>query len=141
MTTVPRSVRTWLIVVACMIFGMIVLGALTRLPESGLSMVEWKPVTGVLPPIGDAAWQAELQKYLASPQGRLVNRNFTVPEFQQIFWLEFTHRLWGRLIGLVFALPLAWFWLRGQIPPALKPRLLALLVLGGLQGVLGWAMV
>jgi len=137
----PRSVRLWLIVVACMIFGMIVLGALTRLTESGLSMVEWQPVTGVLPPLSDAAWQAELQKYLASPQGRLVNRSFTVPEFQQIFWLEFLHRLLGRAIGLAFALPLAWFWLRGRLSPALKPRLAILLVLGGLQGALGWAMV
>ena len=141
MHTAPTSLRNWLIVVAGMIFFMIVLGALTRLTESGLSMVEWKPVSGVLPPMSDAAWQAELQKYLSSPQGRLVNRNFTVPEFRQIFWLEFIHRLWGRLIGLVFAAPLAWFWLRGKLPAPLKPRLLALLVLGGLQGVLGWAMV
>jgi cytochrome c oxidase assembly protein subunit 15 len=141
MHTASPSLRNWLIVVAGMIFFMIVLGALTRLTESGLSMVEWKPVTGVLPPMSDAAWQAELQKYLSSPQGRLVNRNFTVPEFQQIFWLEYLHRLWGRLIGLVFAVPLAWFWLRGQLPAPLKPRLLIMLVLGGLQGVLGWAMV
>jgi cytochrome c oxidase assembly protein subunit 15 len=141
MQTAPASVRNWLLVVAAMIFFMIVLGALTRLTESGLSMVEWRPVTGWLPPMSDAAWQAELQKYLSSPQGRLVNRGFSVDEFRQIFWLEFIHRLWGRLIGLAFALPLAWFWLRGQLTPALKPRLLALLVLGGLQGALGWAMV
>ena len=141
MQTAPASVRNWLLVVAAMIFLMIVLGALTRLTESGLSMVEWRPVTGWLPPMSDAAWQAELQKYLSSPQGRLTNRGFSVAEFKQIFWLEFAHRLWGRLIGVVFALPLAWFWLRGQLTPALKPRLLALLVLGGLQGALGWAMV
>src|SRR5580693_3911854 len=141
MHTVPGSVRNWLIVVASMIFFMIVLGALTRLTESGLSMVEWRPVTGWLPPMSDAAWQAELQKYLSSPQGRLINRGFSVGEFRQIFWLEFAHRLWGRLIGLAFALPLAWFWLRGELTPGLKPRLLALLVLGGLQGALGWAMV
>lgn len=133
--------RNWLVVVAAMIFFMIVLGAMTRLTESGLSMVEWRPVTGWLPPLSDAAWQAELQKYLSSPQGRLVNRGFTIGEFQQIFWLEYLHRLWGRLIGLAFALPLAWFWLRGQLTPRLKPRLVALLVLGGLQGALGWAMV
>lgn len=133
--------RNWLVVVAAMIFFMIVLGALTRLTESGLSMVEWRPVTGWLPPLSDAAWQTELQKYLSSPQGRLVNRGFTIGEFQQIFWLEYLHRLWGRLIGLAFALPLAWFWLRGQLTPRLKPRLVALLVLGGLQGALGWAMV
>jgi heme a synthase len=141
MQTVPVSVRNWLIVVAAMIFLMIVLGALTRLSESGLSMVEWRPVTGWLPPMSDAAWQAELQKYLSSPQGRLINRGFGVAEFRQIFWLEFIHRLWGRLIGVVFVLPLAWFWLRGKLTPALKPRLLVLLVLGGLQGALGWAMV
>src|SRR5471032_2545960 len=141
MHTASPSLRNWLIVVSGMIFFMIVLGALTRLTESGLSMVEWKLVTGVLPPMSDAAWQAELQKYLSSPQGRLVNRNFTVPEFQQIFWLEFLHRLLGRVIGLVFAVPLGWFWLRGQLPAPLKPRLLVMLVLGGLQGALGWAMV
>ena len=141
MQPVPAVQRNWLIVVAAMIFFMIVLGALTRLTESGLSMVEWKPVTGWLPPIGDQAWQAELQKYLSSPQGKLVNRGFDIDQFQQIFWLEFLHRLWGRLIGAVVALPLAWFWLRGELSPWLKPRLLALLVLGGLQGALGWAMV
>jgi cytochrome c oxidase assembly protein subunit 15 len=141
MQTVPISVRNWLIVVAAMIFLMIVLGALTRLSESGLSMVEWRPVTGWLPPMSDATWQAELQKYLSSPQGRSINRGFGVAEFKQIFWLEFAHRLWGRLIGVVFALPLAWFWLRGKLAPALKPRLLVLLVLGALQGALGWAMV
>src|SRR5437899_2528845 len=141
MQPVPAAVRNWLIVVAGMIFSMIVLGALTRLTESGLSMVEWKPVTGWLPPIGDAAWQAELEKYLSSPQGKLVSRDFDVGQFKQIFWLEFLHRLWGRLIGLAVALPLAWFWLSGRLSPWLKPRLLALLVLGGLQGALGWAMV
>jgi cytochrome c oxidase assembly protein subunit 15 len=141
MQTAPAAVRNWLIVVAAMIFVMIVLGALTRLSESGLSMVEWQPVTGWLPPLSDAAWQAELQKYLSSPQGRLINRGFGVAEFKGIFWLEFIHRLWGRLIGVAFALPLAWFWLRGRLSPALKPRLLILLVLGGLQGALGWAMV
>jgi heme a synthase len=141
MQTVPASVRNWLTVIATMIFFMIVLGALTRLTESGLSMVEWRPVTGWLPPLSDAAWQAELQKYLSSPQGRLINRDFGVAEFQQIYWLEFIHRLWGRLIGVAFAVPFLWFWLSGKLTPALKPRLFALLVLGGLQGVLGWAMV
>jgi cytochrome c oxidase assembly protein subunit 15 len=135
------AVRNWLIVVAVMIFLMIVLGALTRLTESGLSMVEWKPITGWLPPLSDSAWQAELQKYLSSPQGAQVNRGFTVEQFKQIFWLEYVHRLWGRLIGVVFALPLAWFWLSGRLDARLKPRLIALLILGGLQGALGWAMV
>ncbi|MSP76771.1 MAG: heme A synthase [Rhodospirillaceae bacterium] len=141
MQTAPASVRNWLIAVAAMIFFMIAIGALTRLTESGLSMVEWRPVTGWLPPLSNAAWNAELEKYLSSPQGRLTNRGFNVVEFREIFWLEYIHRLWGRLIGVAFAVPLAWFWLRGQLTPALKPRLLALLVLGGLQGALGWAMV
>lgn len=141
MQTAPASVRNWLIVVAAMIFFMIAIGALTRLTESGLSMVEWRPVTGWLPPLSDTSWNAELEKYLSSPQGRLINRGFNVVEFREIFWLEYIHRLWGRLIGVVFAVPLAWFWLRGDLTPYLKPRLLALLVLGGLQGALGWAMV
>jgi cytochrome c oxidase assembly protein subunit 15 len=141
MQPAPTAVRNWLIVVAGMIFFMIVLGALTRLTESGLSMVEWHPVTGWLPPLGDAAWHAELEKYLSSPQGRLVNRGFDVDQFKQIFWLEFLHRLWGRLIGVAVALPLVWFWLSGGLSPQLKLRLFVLLVLGGLQGALGWAMV
>jgi len=141
MQPASSPVRNWLIVVAAMIFFMIVLGALTRLSESGLSIVEWKPITGVLPPSGDAAWQAALQEYLSSPQGRLVNHDFAVADFKQIYWLEYLHRLWGRLIGIAVAVPLVWFWLSGRLTPHLKPRLLALLVLGGLQGALGWAMV
>jgi heme a synthase len=146
MQTAPQSarngaVRNWLIAIAAMIFFMIVLGALTRLTESGLSMVEWRPVTGWLPPLSDAAWQAELQKYLSSPQGRTTPAGFSVADFKQIFWLEYLHRLWGRLIGVAFALPLAWFWWRGRLAPWLKPRLLALLALGALQGAVGWAMV
>jgi cytochrome c oxidase assembly protein subunit 15 len=141
MQPASAPIRNWLIVVAGMIFFMIVLGALTRLTESGLSMVEWQPITGWLPPLSDQAWQAELQKYLSSPQGMLVNRGFTVPEFQHIFWLEYLHRLWGRLIGLAVALPLLWFWLSGRLTRPWQARLFALLVLGGLQGALGWAMV
>jgi cytochrome c oxidase assembly protein subunit 15 len=136
-----RSIGRWLLLVAAMVMAMIVLGALTRLTESGLSMVEWRPVTGWLPPLSEQAWQVELEKYAASPQGRIVNRNMTVDQFKEIYWLEYLHRLWGRLIGLAFALPLAWFWLRGMIPGWLKPRLVALLLLGGLQGVVGWLMV
>jgi len=137
----PASVRNWLTVVAAMIFFMIVLGALTRLTESGLSIVEWRPITGWLPPLSRAEWQLEIEKYLSSPQGKLVSRDFTAADFQKIFWLEYLHRLWGRLIGVAFALPLAWFWARGMLTPWLKPRLLALLLAGGLQGALGWAMV
>src|SRR5437868_14643374 len=104
MRTVPAAVRSWLIVVAAMIFVMIVLGALTRLTESGLSMVEWKPVTGSLPPVGEQAWQAELEKYLSSPQGILVNRGSDIDQSKQIFWLEFLHRLWCRLLARAVSL-------------------------------------
>jgi cytochrome c oxidase assembly protein subunit 15 len=141
MKTVPAAVRRWLIVIAAMIFVMIVLGALTRLTESGLSMVEWKPVTGVVPPLTDQAWHDELEKYLSSPQGRLVNRNFDVAQFKQIFWLEFIHRLWGRLIGVVFALPAIVFFLKGWLGGRLRWQVPALFVLGGAQGALGWFMV
>jgi cytochrome c oxidase assembly protein subunit 15 len=136
-----RAIGRWLAVVAAMIFVMIVIGALTRLTESGLSMVEWRPVTGWLPPLTEAAWQAELAKYAASPQGRIVNHGIGIDEFKQIFWLEYVHRLWGRIIGLAFALPFAWFLIRRRVPRWLMPRLFILLVLGGLQGAIGWIMV
>lgn len=136
-----RAIGSWLAIVAAMILVMIVVGALTRLTESGLSMVEWRPVTGWLPPLSEAAWQAELAKYAASPQGRIVNHGMSLDEFRQIFWLEYIHRLWGRIIGLAFALPLAWFLIRRRVPRWLAPRLGVLLVLGGLQGAIGWIMV
>jgi heme a synthase len=136
-----RAIGHWLAVVAAMIFVTIVIGALTRLTESGLSMVEWRPVTGWLPPLTEAAWQAELAKYAASPQGRIVNHGIGLDAFKQIFWLEYIHRLWGRIIGLAFALPMAWFLIRRRVPRWLVPRLVVLLFLGGLQGAIGWIMV
>jgi heme a synthase len=136
-----QAIGRWLAVVAAMIFAMIVIGALTRLTESGLSMVEWRPVTGWLPPLSEAAWQTELAKYGTSPQGRIVNHGIGLDEFKQIFWLEYIHRLWGRIIGLAFALPLAWFVIRRRVPHWLIPRLVVLLALGGLQGAVGWIMV
>ena len=133
MQTAPAAVRNWLIVVAAMIFFMIVLGALTRLTESGLSMVEWRPVTGWLPPTSDASWQAELQKYLSSPQGRLINRDFGIAEFQQIFWLEFIHRLWGRLIGVVLATMTVTY--AGHVMPSLHGLRIALLISAGVAAL------
>ena len=125
-----------------MIFFMIVIGALTRLTESGLSMVEWRPVTGWLPPLSDAAWQAELQKYLSSPQGRLINRGFTVAEFRADLLAGIHPSPVGpadrRRLRAAARLVLV---ARRSSRRYLKPRLLALLVLGGLQGALGWAMV
>lgn len=136
-----RVTGVWLLIVAAMVMTMIVLGALTRLTESGLSMVEWRPVTGWLPPLSEAAWQAEFEKYAASPQGRLVKDRMSVAGFKEIYWLEYVHRLWGRLIGLAVAVPLLLFWWRRSLPPGIGAALVGLLVLGALQGAMGWAMV
>jgi len=136
-----RAVAAWLFLVAALIFLMTVIGGITRLTESGLSIVDWRPVTGALPPIGEAAWTAEFEKYRQSPQYRLVNRGMTLDEFKQIFWWEYVHRLWGRLIGLAYALPFAWFLWRGTVPRPYRPHLWAAFALGGLQGAVGWAMV
>lgn len=136
-----RAVALWLLIGAAMIFAMVVIGGITRLTESGLSIVEWKPVSGTLPPLTDSDWQAEFQKYQDSPQYRQVNRGMSLAEFKTIFWWEFIHRLWGRLIGVVFAIPMLVFWLRGAFDAALKRRVLLLFVLGGIQGAIGWWMV
>lgn len=124
-----------------MVFLMVVIGGITRLTESGLSITEWQPVTGVLPPIGAAQWQAEFDKYKAIPQYAALHPGMTLAEFKLIFFWEYVHRLWGRLIGIVFAVPLGYFLLRGRIAWRLVPRLVGLFVLGGLQGALGWYMV
>jgi len=131
----------WLFVVCAMVFAMVVLGGLTRLTHSGLSMVDWHPVTGWLPPMDQTEWQAFFAKYQQFPQYKELNAGMTVDEFKNIFWLEFIHRLWGRLIGVVFAVPLVIFYARGWITGALKRKLIFAFVLGGLQGVLGWYMV
>lgn len=135
-----RIVR-WLAVVAALIFVMVLLGGVTRLTESGLSIVEWHPITGVLPPLSDQAWQAEFDHYKTSPEFRDKNSDFSVADFKTIFWFEYLHRLLGRLIGLAFALPFFWMLWRRQIPGPLKPRLWLLLALGAAQGFMGWYMV
>ncbi|MDB5409561.1 MAG: heme synthase, partial [Rhodospirillales bacterium] len=136
-----RAVAIWLLVCAAMIFAMVVLGGITRLTESGLSLTDWNPVTGNLPPLSDAAWQAEFARYREIPQFRAIHSWMTVADFKAIFFWEWLHRLWGRLIGFVFAIPFVWFLWRGRVAPSLRPRLFGLLVLGGLQGLLGWVMV
>ncbi len=136
-----RPIAAWLFVVAALVFLMTVIGGVTRLTESGLSIVDWRPVTGTLPPLSDPEWAAEFEKYQQSPQYRLVNRGMSLDEFKQIFWWEYVHRLWGRLIGVAYALPFAWFLWRGTIPRPYRPHLWAALALGGLQGAVGWAMV
>lgn len=118
---------------------MAIIGAVTRLTESGLSIVEWRPVTGALPPLSEAAWQREYDLYQQSPQGQIVNAGMSMDDFKWIYFWEWLHRLWGRMIGVVYALPLLWFW--RDLPRASRPAFLGLLALGGLQGVMGWYMV
>ncbi len=137
----PRAIARWLILVALMIYAMVVIGGITRLTESGLSMVHWNPISGAIPPLGHAQWLAEFDAYRATPEYREINHGMSLADFQQIFFWEYVHRLLGRLIGLVFALPLLWFWWRRAIPAGYGPRLIILLALGGLQGAIGWWMV
>lgn len=130
-------------IVAALVVLMIAVGGVTRLTESGLSITEWKPVTGTLPPLTEPQWQAEFNAYKQIPEYIEVNgpAGMTLAEYKFIYFWEWFHRLLGRVIGIAFAVPLAWFWLRGAIPAGYKPRLVALLALGALQGVFGWLMV
>ena len=134
-------VRAWLWVVAAMIFAMVVVGGATRLTGSGLSITEWAPILGAIPPLGDADWAAAFARYKEIPQYRLENAGMTLAEFKSIYWWEWSHRLLGRSIGIVYGLPLLWFALRGVITPRQLPRFVAFLALGGLQGFVGWWMV
>ncbi len=136
-----RLLALWLLTCAVVIYGMILLGGVTRLTESGLSMVEWRPIMGIWPPIGEAAWLAVFEKYQQFPEYQKINQGMSLGEFKVIFMYEYLHRVLGRLIGLLFGLPLLFFALRGMIRPGLMPKLLVLLFLGGCQGLLGWYMV
>ena len=120
---------------------MVLVGGATRLTESGLSITEWQPVMGVVPPLDDTQWQAEFEKYQAIPQYRELNRGMSLDAFKTIYWWEWTHRLIGRTIGVVFLLPLLWFLWRGWIGPGLRARLWLIFGLGALQGAVGWWMV
>ena len=134
-------VAFWLFFVALMVAAMALIGAITRLTESGLSMVEWRPLIGALPPLNKTEWQRVFALYQTSPEFQLKNSHMTLDEFKTIFFWEWFHRLWGRLIGLVYALGLLVVWLKYRLPRGLKLRLIGLLILGGLQGVMGWVMV
>jgi heme a synthase len=136
-----RALRLWLLAVAGLIFAMVLVGGATRLTESGLSIVEWKPLTGTVPPLSESAWQAEFEKYKTIPQYQQVNRGMTLEEFKLIYRWEWAHRLLGRLIGTAFLLPFLWFLWRGAIEPALRGWLWAIFGLGALQGAVGWWMV
>ena len=136
-----RAVGVWLLVCCFLVFAMVVLGGVTRLTGSGLSMVRWAPLSGAIPPITAAAWEAEFNHYQQSPEFQKVNHQMTVNEFKTIFYVEYFHRLLGRAIGLVFLVPFLVFLWRGRIRRALIPKLSLVFVLGGLQGLLGWYMV
>jgi cytochrome c oxidase assembly protein subunit 15 len=134
-------VRRWLYFVAGLLVLMILVGGATRLTDSGLSITEWKPIHGVVPPLSDADWEEEFAKYKQIPEYRQINAGMTLNEFKTIFWWEWSHRMLGRLIGLVVVLPLAYFWFTRRIERKLAPRIVAMVLLGGLQGAVGWWMV
>jgi len=136
-----RLVAAWLLACCALVFAMVVLGGVTRLTGSGLSMVDWRPVTGVVPPIGEDAWEREFEAYRRSPEYRHVNYGMSLDEFKRIYWFEFAHRMLGRLIGVAFLVPFVLLLLAGRIERRLAPRLAVMFVLGGLQGLLGWYMV
>lgn len=136
-----RVIGFWLFGVAAMVAIMVVIGGITRLTGSGLSMVEWRPLLGWLPPLSEEQWTRVFALYQNSPQYLQVNAWMGLEEFQRIFWWEYIHRLWGRLIGLAFVLPFGWFLFRGMVRRNLRLRLLVLLLLGGMQGAVGWWMV
>ncbi|MBO0754772.1 MAG: COX15/CtaA family protein [Bradyrhizobiaceae bacterium] len=136
-----HAVRLWLLAIAVLIAVMVVVGGATRLTESGLSIVEWRPVSGTLPPLSDAQWQSEFVKYQAIPQYQHLNRGMSLAEFKTIFWWEWTHRQLGRAILVAFLLPFLWFLWRGWIEPEFRARLWTIFGLGALQGGVGWWMV
>jgi heme a synthase len=136
-----RAIRLWLCAVAALVFAMVLVGGATRMTESGLSITEWKPVTGTLPPLSEIEWHSEFLKYQLIPQYRELNAGMTLAQFKTIYWWEWTHRLLGRAIGVAFLLPLLWFLWRGAIGPGLRSRLWLIFGLGALQGAVGWWMV
>jgi cytochrome c oxidase assembly protein subunit 15 len=135
------AVAWWLFAVAALVFAMVVVGGATRLTNSGLSITEWKPIVGVVPPLNHAQWTAEFAKYQQIPQYQQINHGMSLRDFQSIYWWEWTHRLLGRLIGVVFAVPLVFFLATRRLPRRLVWRCAVLLALGGLQGLIGWWMV
>ncbi len=136
-----RQVAFWLLGCAALVFAIIVVGGLTRLTHSGLSIVEWQPLVGAIPPLSQADWEASFAGYKATPEFRLVNFDIDLEGYKRIFWLEYFHRLLGRLIGIVFLLPLLWFVTRGWVRGSLVWRLAAIFLLGAMQGGMGWYMV
>jgi heme a synthase len=147
MTSVPasdrdrRAIRTWLFAVAALVLAMVAVGGATRLTESGLSIVEWQPVAGTLPPLSETEWQVQFDKYKTIPQYQSLNPGMGLDAFKTIFWWEWTHRLLGRVIGAAFLLPFLWFLWQGRVEPRLRGRLWMIFGLGAFQGAVGWWMV
>ncbi len=136
-----RQIAAWLFLCSIVVVAMILLGGVTRLTHSGLSMVDWKPIMGVIPPIGEDAWQQTFERYQHFPEYQKVNKGMSLHEFKSIFLFEYAHRVLGRLIGILFLLPFLFFYFTRRLSPGLVPRLMVMFVLGGLQGLLGWYMV
>lgn len=136
-----RAIQFWLLSVALLVFALVIVGGATRLTESGLSIVEWRPVTGALPPLSETAWQTEFEKYKRIPQYQQVNRGMSLEAFKTIYWWEWAHRFLGRLVGAAFLLPFLWFLWKGWVAGPLRARLWFIFGLGALQGSVGWWMV
>ncbi len=136
-----RVVQAWLAAISVLVLLMIIVGGATRLTDSGLSITEWQPILGAIPPLTEAHWMEALEKYRQIPEYQIVNKGMSLEEFKFIYWWEWGHRFLGRIIGLAFALPLAFFALRGMLRPGALPKYLGVLALGGLQGAIGWYMV
>ena len=135
------AVRWWLYFIAALVFAMVIVGGATRLTDSGLSITEWKPLLGAIPPLGQADWLAAFEKYKTIPEYEHINKGMSLAQFQFIYWWEWSHRFLGRFIGVAFAVPMIFFWATGRLEAKLKPRVFVLFILGGLQGGLGWYMV
>ncbi|WP_313951499.1 COX15/CtaA family protein [Accumulibacter sp.] len=136
-----RQVALWLLICSAMVFSILVVGGVTRLTHSGLSIVEWQPIVGVVPPLNQAEWDETFDKYKKTPEYQQVNHQMSLDEFKGIFFWEYWHRVLGRLIGVVFLLPFIWFCWRGKVKRSLLPKLLGIFLLGGMQGAMGWYMV
>ncbi len=136
-----KQIAAWLFVCAAVIFAMVILGGVTRLTHSGLSMVDWKPLMGVIPPLSETDWQETFSRYKQFPEYQKINQGMSLDGFKSIFLFEYAHRILGRLIGLMFLLPFLYFFFRGYIKRQLAPRLIIMFIMGGLQGLLGWYMV
>lgn len=139
--TDQKSIAIWLLVCCATVFGMIILGGVTRLTGSGLSMVQWAPIMGILPPMSQSEWNDTFLLYQQFPEYKIKNFHMDLGDFKSIFWFEYGHRLLGRSIGMIFLLPFLFFLIKGKINKALTPKLIAMFVLGGLQGLMGWYMV